>query len=123
LEQLVDFIGRTACEQRKDTTCLDNAHSLLSADSLDIDYDSISHTLTLTGLWTSPPSGGWTEEIRKPVSSSDQVEFGILSSDKAVDLEDLKMGGLLAVVGNDKKLSKDGSALLFLHRAHKQKTS
>lgn len=119
LEQLVDSIERTACEQRNDSTCLDNAHSLLSADSLDINYDSISHTLTLTGLWTNPPSGGWTEVVQKPISGTDQVEFGLLSGDKAVDLEDLKMGGLLAVVGTDKKLSKDGPALLFLHWAHK----
>ncbi|KAJ5619061.1 hypothetical protein N7510_003045 [Penicillium lagena] len=104
LEQLVDFIGRTACEPRKESTCLANAQYLLSADSLDIDYDSISHTLTLTSLWTSPPSGGWTEVVRKPTSNADQVEFGILSGDKAVDLEDLKMGGLLAVIGTHKKL-------------------
>lgn len=70
-----------------------------------MDYDSISHTLTVTGLWAGPPEGGWTENIHRPASSADQVEFGLLGAEKGIEAEEIKMGGLLAVVGQDKKLS------------------
>lgn len=87
------------------TECHSLAESLLTAESVDVDYDSISHTLTVTGLWTSPPEGGWTEKIHKPASRSDQLEFGLLGAEKGIEAEEIKMGGLLAVLGEDKKLS------------------
>ena len=77
----------------------------MTANAVDIDYDSTSHALTVTGLWANSPSGGWTEEIHKPASSNDKVEVGILSAEKAIDPEEIKMGGLLAVIGTDNKLS------------------
>lgn len=80
-----------------------------------MDYDSISHTLTVTGLWASPPKGGWTEDIHKPASSADQVEFGLLGAEKGIEAEEIKMGGLLAVVGQDKKLSMWRSLQCFNH--------
>lgn len=70
-----------------------------------MDYDNISHTVTVTGLWASAPKGGWTEDIHKPVSDADQVEFGLLGAERGIEAEEIKMGGLLAVVGQDKKLS------------------
>lgn len=78
---------------------------MLTADSVDVDYDSISHTLKVTGLWTSPPKGGWVEKIHKPSSGKDQIELGLLGAEKGIEAEEIKMGGLLAVVGEDKKLS------------------
>lgn len=59
----------------------------------------------MAGIWTRPPSGGWTEEIQKPASGADQVEFGLLGVEQGTDAEEIKMGGLLAVIGQDKKLS------------------
>lgn len=87
---------------------------LLSADSVDIDYDSISHALTVSGLWTSSPEGGWTEKLDKPASSANQLEIGILGAEPGLEPEEVKMGGLLAVVGEDKKLSMC-SAIQCLH--------
>ncbi|KAJ5908413.1 hypothetical protein N7495_001095 [Penicillium taxi] len=107
LQALVSFIQNTACRQLKtgSAECHENSNSLLSADAVDIDYNSISSTVTVTGLWASPPSGGWTEDIQKPVSSADKIEFGLLTAEKdAAAPEDVKMGGLLAVVGSDKTL-------------------
>lgn len=72
---------------------------------MDIDYDSISHALTVSGLWTSSPKGGWTEKLDKPASAADQLEIGILGAEPGLEPEEIKMGGLLAVVGEDKKLS------------------
>lgn len=107
LHPLVAFIRRAVCQQREvsGTECHERADSLLTADTVDIDYDSISHTLTMAGIWTRPPSGGWTEDIQKPISGADQVEFGLLGIEQGIDAEDIKMGGLLAVIEQDKKLS------------------
>ncbi|KAJ5104474.1 hypothetical protein NUU61_001821 [Penicillium alfredii] len=105
LQSLVGFIRRTACHQTEggSAECHDHADSLLSADSVDIDYDNTSHTLTVSGLWASSPEGGWTEEIKKPASKADQIEFGLLGAEKGIEPEEIKMGGILAVVGKDKK--------------------
>jgi hypothetical protein len=81
---------------------------------VDIDYDSISHALTVSGLWTSSPKGGWTEKLDKPASAADQLEIGILGAEPGLEPEEIKMGGLLAVVGEDKKLSMS-SAVERLH--------
>ena len=107
LKTLATFIQRAVCDQHRSeaTECRSHAESLLNADAVDIDYDSISHTLILTGLWASVPTGGWTEEIHKPVSSADQVEFGLLGAEPGISPEETQVGGLLAVVGTDKKLS------------------
>lgn len=107
LQSLVAFIRRTACHQLQvgGTECHDRADSLLTADRVDVDYDSISHALTISGVWASPPSGGWTEDIAKPSSKTDQVEFGLLGAEQGIEPEEIKMGGLLAVVGEDKKMS------------------
>ena len=63
--------------------------------------------MTLAAVWTSPPEkDGWSETISKP-ADGDQVEVGLLGTESnAADIEDLKMGGLLGVVGKDKALSK-----------------
>lgn len=62
--------------------------------------------MTLAAVWTSPPEkDGWSETISKP-ADGDQVEVGLLGTESnAADIEDLKMGGLLGVVGKDKALS------------------
>ncbi|KAJ5317863.1 hypothetical protein PENANT_c004G11031 [Penicillium antarcticum] len=105
LQPLNKWIRDSVCAQGKDASeCHARADSLLSADSVDIDYDSISHALTVSSLWTSPPSGGWTEQLDKPVSSANQLEIGILGAEPGLEPEEIKMGGLLAVVGEDKKL-------------------
>ncbi|KAJ5177007.1 Protein pbn1 [Penicillium canariense] len=106
LQSLVGFIRRTACHQHQvgGTECHERADSLLTADTVDVDYDSISHTLSISGVWTSPPDGGWTEVIPKPASKADQVEFGLLGAEQGIEPEEIKMGGLLAVVGEDKKM-------------------
>lgn len=97
------FVQGTVCATN--TECRERAANLLSADSIDISYDGLSHILTLSGLWSSSPEGGWTEEIEKQDAGTDKVEVGILGCEKAADPEELKMGGLLAVVGESEKLS------------------
>ncbi|KAJ5443165.1 Glycosylphosphatidylinositol-mannosyltransferase I PIG-X/PBN1 [Penicillium cf. griseofulvum] len=106
IQPLVKYIKTTVCNQSRadGPECHTRVDALLSADSVDIDYDSISHDLTLSGHWTSPPTGGWTDEFQKPASAEDQLEFGLLGAEAGLEPEDIKMGGLLAVVGQDRKL-------------------
>ncbi|KAJ5836796.1 hypothetical protein N7447_002822 [Penicillium robsamsonii] len=106
LQSLVKYIQNNVCDQNRadGSECHNRANALLSADSVDIDYDSISHALTLSGLWTSPPTGGWTDQFQKPASAADQTEFGLLGAEAGLEPEEVKMGGLLAVVGQDEKL-------------------
>lgn len=114
LADSVTYIQHVICH-RDDTDCQSHASSLLSADSVDIDYDSISHSLTFSAFWSKPPEGkdGWTEDIRKHnKGTNEKVEVGLLAAQKAVEPEELSMGGFLTVIGEDKKLSK-GSCFFF----------
>ncbi|PGH08585.1 hypothetical protein GX51_01104 [Blastomyces parvus] len=108
LDEFVTYIQHKICPQLGDKhtiACEHDAASLLSADSVDIDYDSPSRTLTVAGYWSKPPQrDGWTETIRKREKSTDKVEVGILAMERARLPEELSMGGFLAVVGNDNNL-------------------
>ncbi|RDH35167.1 PIG-X [Aspergillus welwitschiae] len=76
-----------------------------AADSIDVDYDAVSRALVVSGYWGQPVTPeGWTEEIRAPGRDRDRVEVGLLGTEKAVEAEDIKVGGLLGVVGVDKEL-------------------
>ena len=111
LSNLVAYIQRHVCA-RSDVTCTHTASLLNIAESLDIDYDSISHTLMVNAFWSRPPAilydpvGEWTtydawnlDAQRK--SQNDRVEVGILESLPADDEHDVKLSGHLTVVGED----------------------
>ncbi|OXV09812.1 hypothetical protein Egran_02425 [Elaphomyces granulatus] len=103
LNGLVTYIQQKIC--RANTACLEHAASILSADSVDIDYDSISHSLIISGYFSkSPGNRGWTEKIRQREFGWDKVEVGLLELERATNPEELSMGGLLTVVGEDDKL-------------------
>ncbi|KAJ5523507.1 hypothetical protein N7513_013051 [Penicillium frequentans] len=103
LTSLVDFLVKSACAG--DGPC--TAHDLtllLKADNVDLDFDITSNTLTISGVWNNAPESVWSETIKGPVSKADKVEFGLLGAEKGIDADEIKVGGLLAVVGEDKKL-------------------
>jgi hypothetical protein len=95
----------------KDPQCLAKAAILDSADYLDIDYDSISQALVIKAYRHQSPGSdlAWTEELQQIGDS--KTEIGILAPDIASDLESIKMGGYLVVLGEDDKPSK----MLYLH--------
>ncbi|KAJ5378727.1 hypothetical protein N7509_011846 [Penicillium cosmopolitanum] len=105
LQTLVGFIRRTICHQRQGgAKCHDHADTLLTADSVDIDYDSTSHTLAISGFWSSAPTGGWSEDIGK-LAADDKIEIGLLGVEPGASPDELKAGGLLGSIGEDKKLT------------------
>ncbi|GKZ18609.1 protease B nonderepressible form [Aspergillus brasiliensis] len=76
-----------------------------TADSIDVDFDAVSRALVVSGYWGQPvKQEGWTEEIRAPGKDRDRVEVGLLGTEKAVEAEEIKVGGLLGVVGVDREL-------------------
>jgi hypothetical protein len=110
LRHLVAFIYRTSCAPT-DLMCLHTVSLLNIADAVDADYDSISHTLTFTVLWSKQPEvfydpigdltsfDVWNLDIEP--KGDDRVEVGILSAGKATEPSDLQLSGFLTVLGED----------------------
>lgn len=110
LSELVVYIQRKICSH-SDQICIHTASLLNIADSLDIDYDSISHTLTFSAFWSKPPtflydpildstvSGVWTVKVH--ATKDQKVEVGILHDSRPADRHDIQLGGYLTVVGED----------------------
>jgi hypothetical protein len=104
LKDLVTYIQQKICAT-SDRSCQAQAASLLSATYVDIDFDTISHALVFNGFWDRAPGAeSWTETI--PLrQKTDHIEVGVLTSEKAVDPEDLAFSGFLTVIGKDSKPS------------------
>lgn len=101
LRDLVNYIQLKICPPSSQA-CFGRAELLLSADYVDIDYDTISQTLTLTSFHHVSPPGGWTGHYSRPTRST-TVEVGILAPQKATQHGFISLAGLLAVVGKDEK--------------------
>ncbi|CEL09892.1 Putative Protein pbn1 [Aspergillus calidoustus] len=119
LENLVTYIQQKHCG-RDDEGCYRRAELISSADSIDVNYDSISHSLTMSGYWSKAPGGadGWTEVIQKYQGAKGQVEVGLLGAEPANEPEEIKMGGLLAVVGEDTELKPTLFSFPSRHHLH-----
>lgn len=109
LSDLVAYIQQKICPH-SDISCLHSASLLNIADSLDIDYDAISHALTFTAYWSRPPPvffdpitsetfyDSWTVTMD---AHAEKVEVGVLSAEAAPDPSELQLSGFLTVVGED----------------------
>ena len=88
-----------------DEKCKARLESLRSVDHLDIDYDTISQSLSASAFWHAAPTlGTWNERIESRGRSA-KTEVGVLANEKATQPELLSLGGFLTVLGKDKKLS------------------
>jgi len=85
--------------------CPPNAFDLSDLSYLDLDYDTLTHALTLTGLSPSVGENG----ISASRSAPDRVEVGILNGETPDEPEELKLGGFLTIIGED----ESPSATLF----------
>lgn len=100
LHDLVEYGQHKLC-QSSDQECLSRISSLLDASSVDIDFDTISHALTITAFW--PPQ---TRHLSvKNTIKNTRLEVGILSVESPKEPEELSLGGFLTVVGEDTKPS------------------
>jgi len=73
--------------------------SFLEASTVDFDFDTISHALTITAFWAPRVQSVDIEGM----SAKDRVEVGILSVESPKEPEELSLGGFLTIVGEDTK--------------------
>lgn len=104
---LVVFIQEIVCA--RDLTCYAQVNTLLEADVVDMDFDINSNKFTMSGFWARAPGKGlrkgWLESIYKPVSKTDKVELAVLGTQKAIDADEIQVGGRMANVGVDEEMS------------------
>ena len=114
LHQLVAKLQATVCRP-SDTICTHSIALLNLANYLDIDFDSISQTVTLSPYWSKPPEtllnpvedsvtyNEWALQIDS--SPNDKIEVGVLkSSETPTEKPQIHMEGYIAAVGDDEKL-------------------
>ena len=100
LGNLYEYLKHKLC-QNSHPECLERVTALLTASSVDIDFDTISHTLTITAFWPPDPRS-ISLSNRNP---KDRLEVGILSVESPQEPEELSLGGFLTIVGEDTKPS------------------
>ena len=101
---LVTYIQQKVCA-RSGEACFAKIESLNSADYLDVDFDTISQTLTLSAFRHEAPSPGlWNERISNDGTMA-RIEVGILANEKPTEPEELSLGGFLTIIGEDDKPS------------------
>lgn len=114
VQQFVTYIQRTAC-QSSDRVCNHTVALLNLASYIDLDYDALSHALSITTYWSKPPPvlmdpiGEWTTydhwNLAIDGSPSDRNELGILQASAelspAAEPNDIQLEGFLTVLGQD----------------------
>jgi len=108
---LSSYIRSIVCNQ-KDIHCPPDAFDLSDLSYLDLDYDTLTHALTLTGLSPSVGENG----ISASRSAPDRVEVGMLNNEKPDEPEELKLGGFLTIIGED--TSPSATLFSFPSRHH-----
>ena len=72
-------------------------------DYTDINYDAASSSVSIAAYQAQAPhEDGWTETLN---IEKGKVEVGILAAQAPLEPEETRMGGFMAVVGEDRKLS------------------
>jgi len=96
------YIQNKICDS-SDVQCQLRAHNLANANYMDVDYDSISHSVVFKAFWARPHSsdGMWHDTHRK--AANDTIEVGVLMNEQPDEPEELRYSGWLTVIGKDKK--------------------
>lgn len=112
LGPLTSYAQRTLCPPAstaapEGSSCASRVDRLSTASTLDISFDAISHALKVTAQWTHQDQ---PLVVTSPLdAASHRVEVGVLTSDPAgqqngaVEPHEIGMGGVLTVLGQDKK--------------------
>ena len=98
LDHFIEYTGYKLC-RKSDDECWKRVSNLVFASSVDIDFDTISHALTITALWEPQTQDFEVKNSR----TNDRMEVGILSVESPKEPEELSLGGFLTVVGEDTK--------------------
>ncbi|KAL1957662.1 hypothetical protein VTO42DRAFT_5639 [Malbranchea cinnamomea] len=102
LENLVTYIQQKICRQ-EDHVCYEYASTLEFADYADIDYEATSSFLSITSYWSQAPhEEGWRDNHK--FRGEGRVEVGILTMQEPTGPAELRVGGFLAVVGENESL-------------------
>lgn len=119
LAPLITYAKGTLCPDPSPSSTPDDASScdarvdrLTTASSLDVSYDTISHALKVTATWAHQPQ---VLSVSAPpeVAKNHRVEVGVLAATSAgdqhpgglIEPHEIGMGGVLTVLGQDKKPS------------------
>ena len=104
------WLAKEFCPGEFAGRCPNEAASLAYASYVDIDFDAISHAVTATAVWRAgiAPKAGVDHLRAEKVKDGDRLEVGVLMPEKPGDdePESLKLGGWLAVAGEDDHASK-----------------
>ncbi|KAG9234453.1 PIG-X [Amylocarpus encephaloides] len=100
LDELQTYLLHKLCKDAH-PNCLQRIELLETAASLDIDFDTISHALTITAFW---PKRSWDFDMSN-MEPKERLEVGILTESHAQEPEELSLGGFLTVVSEDTKPS------------------
>ena len=100
LNNLHEYMRHKFCKASQ-SECLARVAALLTSSSIDFDFDTISHALTITAFWAPQ-----TQSLHLTnTNAKDRLEVGILSVESPREPEELSLGGFLTVVGVDPKPS------------------
>ena len=105
MSNLVDYLNERICPKEADNLCRDRARALGFAEYVDIDYDTISQSLSLRAFFQPKAiSDTWDERIETPETPA-KTEFGIFANEEASRSQELSLGGYLVTLGEDSKAS------------------
>ncbi|KAK4448585.1 PIG-X [Podospora aff. communis PSN243] len=115
LESLEGFVGYAKGKlcATGGAECGRRVDAVKGASALDVSYDTISHALKVTALWTYQE-----QEIKAVGREGVRTEVGVLSDEKTPTMEDYELGvsGLLTVLGQDEKPSATVFSFPSRHR-------
>jgi len=102
ITDLAGYMANKLCIATDNNVCSNELERFIYSTQVDIDYDSISHALTITMLL---PSKFMSLDVTRPPNLQSRLEVGILSNEKPIEIEELSLGGFLTVIGEDMKPS------------------
>lgn len=115
LDQLATYLSQEVCTRHLAQghlhACAEFSRKLSQAVSFEADFDAISRALVLTATWRIDNAVDTAGDIQRSwqvnqLDSDERVEVGVLSSETPDEPEELKLGGFLAVLGDDEKPGK-----------------
>lgn len=108
-QRLGEIFLKEACDGPANglADCSSILDELQHADYVDVDFDAISHAVTMTAFWSSASASvssriaGRKERPIKKLRADDRIEVGVLAPELAKEAEQLSLGGYLTVIGEN----------------------